>query len=503
MLVERWVYDYLERPRLEVVGEVLTDLSGPDVVDWVRLVSSSELFSDRKAEVAAIAPELRLWGGCEMYPVGLYLKQYAPEVKVRGSFAANDKFFLINSCALAVSAFDRTESEFSEEAKALGVPADFLAGDYFADAPPGTAIVFSGALDGGRFSDQHQNYQHAHHGWELAFDLAKCWDVTTLSEGAFERLVEEQEGYDERTRLHFTEVARHVRRNYRTVRPMSDGRRAATLRALLEHVPVGAKLILLLDHDRQRVHGVVQPDPRTAHYNELVRVSCARTHMQRPSVSATSSMMMSRCTNKVITITAWCTRNWRSEWPSYRAAAAKARIRPARPGDCRRRSNRSWTLPTPVGSPPMEMELKAWSVYARAGPTVLDLVEDFVSMEEYKSRLRAAPDAQQGLHSPVAEHRMSPAAVEEYIASLYATVLKRDPGPDEFAHWVSTAAALPPEQVYLPSSIRKSISFGRNSRCRPCFCRVMAIHRSWIHRLSANTSRSSICRSLAISKASV
>ena len=98
MLVERWVYDYLERPRLEVVGEVLTDLSGPDVVDWVRLVSSSELFSDRKPEVAAISPELRLWGGCEMYPIALYLKQYAPEVKVRGSFAANDSFCSLMSC---------------------------------------------------------------------------------------------------------------------------------------------------------------------------------------------------------------------------------------------------------------------------------------------------------------------------------------------------------------------------------------------------------------------
>ena len=45
--------------------------------------------------------------------------------------------------------------------------------------------------------------------------------------------------------------------------------------------------------------------------------------------------------------------------------------------------------------------------------------------------------------------RMGPAAAEEYIASLYATVLKRDPRPDEFANWVKTAEALPPEQVYF------------------------------------------------------
>jgi hypothetical protein len=45
--------------------------------------------------------------------------------------------------------------------------------------------------------------------------------------------------------------------------------------------------------------------------------------------------------------------------------------------------------------------------------------------------------------------RMSPAAAEEYIAGLYATVLNRDPTPEEFAQWVTAAGILPPEQVYL------------------------------------------------------
>ncbi len=44
---------------------------------------------------------------------------------------------------------------------------------------------------------------------------------------------------------------------------------------------------------------------------------------------------------------------------------------------------------------------------------------------------------------------MSPAAAEEYIACLYATVLKRDPKPDEFAQWVAAAAEMTPEQVYF------------------------------------------------------
>jgi predicted O-methyltransferase YrrM len=44
---------------------------------------------------------------------------------------------------------------------------------------------------------------------------------------------------------------------------------------------------------------------------------------------------------------------------------------------------------------------------------------------------------------------MDTAAAEEYVSSLYATILKRDPQPDEFAQWVTAAAALAPEQVYF------------------------------------------------------
>ena len=443
MLVERWVYDYLERPKLEVVGEVVTDLSGPDVVDWVRLVSSAQLFSDQKTEVAAIAPELRLYGGCEMYPIGLYLKPYSPEVKVRGSFVANNKFILLNSCALAVSAFERTESEFSEEAKALGVPADVLAGDFFADAPPGTAIVFSGALDGGRFSEHQPSYQHAQYGWELTFELANCWDVTTLPEGAFERLVEMREGCDERTRLHLTEVARHVRRHYRTAPPMSDGRRAATLRALLEHVPVGSKFILLLDHDRQRVKGVVRPDPRTAHYNELVR-SIVREYPYAQAVCFSDfvdddeqvqeggnhyhRVVYLKLAEELAESIERLPQKRASDVRDQEIVDAEACVR----GIYRHL----------LGRAPLEKELKAWSAYARRGLTVLDLVEHFVSTEEYRGRLRPTPDAK-------SVPRMSPAAAEEYVASLFGTVLKRNPGPDELAHWVNAAAVLPPEEIYF------------------------------------------------------
>ena len=43
MLVEQWVYEHLGQPEIEVVGEVLTDLSVPRNIDWIRQVASRVL----------------------------------------------------------------------------------------------------------------------------------------------------------------------------------------------------------------------------------------------------------------------------------------------------------------------------------------------------------------------------------------------------------------------------------------------------------------------------
>jgi FkbH-like protein len=457
MLVERWVYDYLDRPKLDVVGEVLTDLSAPDVVDWIRLVPPAELHSDQQTEVAAIAPESRLYGGCEMYPIALYLKQYVPEVKVRGSFVVDGKFVLLNSCALAVSAFDRTEWEFAAEAKALGVPADVLAGDYFADAPPGTAILFSGGADSGRYRGYPgPYYQHLHHGWQLAFELAGTWDVTSLPDGAVESLVEEREGYDDSTRLHLIEVARHLRGNYRAAPPLTDETRVATLRALLDHVPVGAKFILLLDHDRLRAQGVIHPDPLTAHYNELVR-SVVSEYPYAETICFSDfidddeqvheggnhyhRVVYLKLADRLAELIELLPVKHAPTPRSAEIAAAEETVR--------------GVYKHLLGRAPMEKELEAMSGFVRDGVTALDLVEYFVSTAEYKSRLQGAPPALHSLDALVdaaprdpEENGMSPAEVEEFVTSLFTTILKRDPGPDEFAHWVTNASILSPEDIY-------------------------------------------------------
>jgi len=179
---------------------------------------------------------------------------------------------------------------------------------------------------------------------------------------------------------------------------------------LLEHVPVGAKLILLLDHDRQRVQGVVQPDPRTAHYNELVK-SIVREYPYAQAICFSDFVDDDQQVqeggnhyHRVVYLKL-----------AERMAELIERLPPKRASD--RRGQEMVDAEATVrglyaqllGRTPMGKELEGWSAYAaREGVTVLDLVEHFVSSAEYKSRLRAAPDAQQGLNSPVGAGRRNP-----------------------------------------------------------------------------------------------
>jgi FkbH-like protein len=60
MLVEQWVYDFLGKPELRVIGDVLTDLTLPRKVDWVRQVKSID---ETVCSIPQVAPRVVFVGG--------------------------------------------------------------------------------------------------------------------------------------------------------------------------------------------------------------------------------------------------------------------------------------------------------------------------------------------------------------------------------------------------------------------------------------------------------
>ncbi len=99
MLVEAWVYDYLQRPRIKIVGEVLTDITVARPIDWIRLASAYGNGDDTDA-AQKIFPEIRVHGGCEANAVAHYLTPYADHTIVTGNFHAGISFCRVNGSTL-------------------------------------------------------------------------------------------------------------------------------------------------------------------------------------------------------------------------------------------------------------------------------------------------------------------------------------------------------------------------------------------------------------------
>ena len=260
LLVERWVYDLLGRPSLTIVGEVLTDLNKGPAVDWVRQVQS---LADKKSIVTKVAPEIRLYGGCEANAVGVYMAQYSDTTEVWGNFAAGGLFVRVNSAGLALSSFRRAETHFAKEAELIGLPIELSARDYLATAKEGTVFIFSCALDG--FPGVIR-YRHRSEGWELV--------VHPLGNAHYvfmDRPDEDLQAFGTAHLDQLIRVARHMRAEYDVIRGFSDEEKLENTRALLDLVPIGSKFVLLLDHDRIRGKDGVSHIPFITRYNALMK----------------------------------------------------------------------------------------------------------------------------------------------------------------------------------------------------------------------------------------
>jgi hypothetical protein len=74
MGVEQWLYKYLERPHLDIAGEVSTPLEADSVIDWITLIGEKEQSSapDQRNDLTT-SSRILLKGGCDLWVVHDFL----------------------------------------------------------------------------------------------------------------------------------------------------------------------------------------------------------------------------------------------------------------------------------------------------------------------------------------------------------------------------------------------------------------------------------------------
>jgi FkbH-like protein len=273
MLVEQWVYEWLRKPQLQVVGEVLTDLSMVRSIDWVRQVSSLNGKAD--ASNHRVAPQVRLHGGCEIQALSHYFGEFAGAVTVNGNFGAGRLFVRVNSASLLLSALDRVNPDFEEEAHRLALPYDLLISSYFSNAPEGSVFVFSGAMDALVHAPR---YRHREHGWEIRLEPSGFPTSFDLIQSSAEDLQAriDSANYQPAAKEQVMINLSRLKEAYVSVRPPTGEHLREVMEALFRRVPVGCKMIVLLDHDQTRLgDGTLQDLSVVTTYNAAIRAVVA------------------------------------------------------------------------------------------------------------------------------------------------------------------------------------------------------------------------------------
>jgi FkbH-like protein len=269
MQVERWLYERLQRPRITVTGDVLTDLNASGEIDWIRMVSSIEA----AAPVARAAPEIRIHGGCEAASVAHYLGAHSGKVVTTGNFFGGSHFIRVNGASLLLSACDRHGEAFRREAEALRIPYEMLTNDYFKDVPEGTLFVFGGQYD----SPGPFRYRHKEHGWEFRFEPPRPQilgvetpDMTKVTQEEFDLYLSQLELFP-KVIEDINTISWHINRNYESIPSPSHEQITVDVCCLLDRVPQGSKIVFMTDHDHIRYSPeLFRLAPGITRYNELM-----------------------------------------------------------------------------------------------------------------------------------------------------------------------------------------------------------------------------------------
>jgi FkbH-like protein len=271
--VEQWLYEKLGRPDITISGEVSSQLTDSSDIDWINQdIDGALVFAEGYTGAAspsfagvssALAPEIRLRGGCELDAIGHYLRQETPKlVSLNGSI----------ECAFHVHRDETTNlglftAGMSEAVRAEVDAFELFGKDYdqslFEGAAPGTPFVLT------TWGDINLPvYRHTTLGFEIGVtlwgglrrrpDLAgtdipdameSVWNLGTATESDLDRFLDQYVlRPDQQTQVR--RIARLLRENYVFTGPVSFAALARNVETVLARIPRDCPAAIMLPNFR-------------------------------------------------------------------------------------------------------------------------------------------------------------------------------------------------------------------------------------------------------------
>jgi FkbH-like protein len=236
MGVESFMYAWLGRPRLDLIGETATD-PRPELpgLDWIRLTTAP---ADAPAQVPKILDLLVLRGGCDLDAMAHYLQPLAHEAHTELNTARGNRQFRIDNALFLDLIFNRPSPEISGALEGIGFVSQDWASAMARPNPHGrrTAWVVSFWTDAFVYLYKHKTLDIAAH-FLMEGDTKSEMDVTFLPEAQARDILRNDENF---------EAWKNLREEFLGVGPVFDFLLQRPLESLAQAASGNAMLIVLL-----------------------------------------------------------------------------------------------------------------------------------------------------------------------------------------------------------------------------------------------------------------
>lgn len=263
MGVEEFVYDYLGRPQLHVIGDVLTDLSQARHIDWINAASAA---TDRPASHRVSIPEVRLRGGCEVDALVHYFAGVTAHRQQEGN-ATRRPFFARRDCShhLWTPGQPPPGADYLALAQACGFVASDFTGPFLSPCAPGTLLIFS------LWGDLVNSYRHRQSQRLLTPAIGFLQhDVLTIPTEDIEAHLGHF-GFDAAERAEFWRAVEHLRQHADFVGIPPEDELRANLHRIFQALPEGCVAAALAIDAFDAYGGHTIPNPSAQAYNQCLR----------------------------------------------------------------------------------------------------------------------------------------------------------------------------------------------------------------------------------------
>jgi FkbH-like protein len=264
MGIETWAYRWLGCPRLQTVGETLTDVvNDTRPIDWISVTSGSEAVEVKPSK--KVLDRLVLRGGCDLGALSHYLAHLAEEQYIEINSARDDRQIRIDHSAFLRFSMDGIAQQEQESLKKLGyVPADWESGLAVPFAPNAkVAWILSFWVDSFAVL-----YKHRELGTVVPFSMPKSphvlVDVTALPSEKVNELVtneSQQAAFDA------------LKQDYVAIGKTSEEMLRSAMRKILDKAGSNAQIFVMLGPEswKDARTGNVLPRPAETAVNRWIR----------------------------------------------------------------------------------------------------------------------------------------------------------------------------------------------------------------------------------------